>query len=112
MSTYTTSASSPLNPNNHIGIFISKSGIVTNGALSANFTLPYTWNIIHIGVGGDLVWEDLEGQPGVRTSILLGSVICIAARKILLTATIDGTPYTTTCQKITWGAPNNLVQIG
>lgn len=110
MKNYGISIINPIHPNNTVGIYSTTGGDVSYGALATDFTLPAAFSMILVGTGGDIIFEDFEGNAWARYGVPDGSIIPVCAKKILASATIGGTPRTTTCQKITWEMPTNLVE--
>ena len=110
MQDYRISHLSPIHPNNQVGIYGTTGGDVSYGVLSSDFSLPYAYLVLSIGSGGDIVFQDHEGNNWARYGVLDGSIICTNAKKILVTGTVNGVTRTTTCQKITWELAANLIQ--
>ena len=104
------SAMSTIHPNAQVGIYSTTGGDVTYGALASDFTLPYPFVILHIGAGGDIVFEDYEGNAWAKYAVLDGSTLLVNVKKILVTGVVNGTPRSTTCQKITWETAANIIQ--
>ena len=95
--------------NSHVGVYMGDGGFITKGgALSSDFVLPYFWNMIFVDVTGNVVVELPNGNPFVFYSQQAGSIILVAAKKVLASATIDGTLFTTTPTQLRWGSACNF----
>lgn len=84
-----------------LGFSAGYSDIVT---IDQDFSLPSLYILIS-GTGGDLVWENTLGQPQYISNAGLG-LYPVAAKKILSSATVNGTPRTTTADGITYFSSN------
>jgi len=87
----------PMTPNNEIGIYFVKSRPVV---IDIPFGEMATW--IKIGTAGTIVWYNSELD---ETSVIvaeLGEILPLVCDQILSSATIDGTPYTTTSSGMYW----------
>lgn len=87
----------PAAPSNEISI-ISKAGWEVNydTALSGDVLLPEYASMIHIGGGGHLIVEDVNGDPHPYWGLLDGDWVPVVTNKVLYQATIEGQLRTTT----------------
>jgi hypothetical protein len=105
---YEITTMSPTHYSNEIGIYASKGGDVAYGALTVDFELPYPYILLHIGNGGDIVFQDFEGNNWARYGVLDGSIIAVCAKKILVSGVVNGVSRSTTCEQINWEIAGNL----
>lgn len=54
--------------------------------------------------GGDIVFENIYGEAQVFEGAVANSIVPINVRKVLSSATINSTQYTTTSQNMRYGA--------
>jgi hypothetical protein len=96
MTTYTNPLNSQTKPK-EISLVITKGGII---ALDHEPRERFKW--LHVGGGGNLVVEGLDGNPIPFYGILGGSWIPVAGKKVLTSGTVDTVTITTTATNITW----------
>ena len=92
----------PAAPSNEIGLAAKRGGLVSYDAMTADVQLPETAAYFHVGDGGDLIVEDLEGNPHPIFGLLDGDYFIAPSNKVLYQAIISGVPRTTTATQITW----------
>ena len=57
---------------------------------------------IIVGGAGDIVYENPEGVPQFVPGLIAGAYLPIVAKRIVASATVRGTPRTTTATNMGW----------
>jgi hypothetical protein len=70
-----------------------------------------TFNATYIVVGnaGDVVWINALGEPQWLPGCIAGNAYPIGAYQIVASATVNGTPRTTTASAMVWMASSSAV---
>ena len=99
---YTKNQVNPNAPCNEVSI-VSKAGWEVNydTALTGDVELPNYVSMLHIGGGGHLIVEDVDGTPHPYWGLLDGDWVPVITKKILYQATINGQLRTTTTTYVT-----------
>jgi hypothetical protein len=58
------------------------------------------------GISGDIVWENVQGEPQWFPGALQGQTYILGARRILSAATVRGVARSTTATGLVWCAVN------
>lgn len=90
-----------------LGFPPSYSDAVTVGSLFQIDGLTFVAAYVYVSVAGDIVWENNQGQANWFPGAPQGFVI-LGARRILSSATVNGSSRTTTATVSTWLAVNQL----
>lgn len=104
MSTYLTADKLPPEERtNRIGLPITRGGVITvdSPVLDANGA-PEFFKLLHVGTGGVLLVVGKDGSIIPFLGLIDGDWVPVVGNEVVSTATIGGTPYTTTCDNITW----------
>lgn len=90
--------------NPEVGLYIAKSGVISSGALVADVKIGRLCNWIKALTAGTVVYQDVAGggDPSVW-ELEAGETAPLLYDTILLSANIDGTPYSTTVIGLYWG---------
>lgn len=95
------------------GFIPSYSDAVTNDKIFTINGIQVAAAYIYVsGASGDIVWENAQGQPNWLPACLLGQTYIIGARRILSSATVNGTLRSTTATGLVWLAINQLYNSG
>lgn len=92
----------PVTPSYDIGLPFKEGGEVSYAVPTGAINLPKTAYLIHVGNGGDLIVEGIDGKPIPFYGLLDGDWIPVVTNKILQNAIINGTSRITTASQITW----------
>lgn len=84
----------------------SYSDAVTLDAPFTNDGLTLLGAYIFVGTGGDIVWENAQGQAQWFPGAVTGKWYFLGAAKILSAATVNGNPRSTTAGGLVWFAVN------
>lgn len=100
---YTADKLPPEERTNRIGVPITRGGIISVGTVVTDSNgAPEFFKLLHVGNGGNLLVQGKDGSVIPFLGLLNGDWIPVVGDLVLASATIGGTPYTTTCTNITW----------
>lgn len=90
------------------GFVPSYSDAVTIGSPFTSNNQTFVSAYICVGTGGDIVWQNAQGQPQWLPGALAGQVYILGATKILASGTVNGVSRTTTASNMVWLAVNQV----
>ena len=91
-----------------LGFVPSASDVVTVGSFFVSSGVTYQAGYIFVGGSGDIVWENNQGQPQWFPGAQANMGYILGARRILASATVNGTSRTTTATSMVWAGVNVL----